>query len=77
MFFKNFAPGFINPQFSLKGQYFAARLKNPRNGSYSLVTSTVSPGFEYHDWELVSQSSLLSQCPQHQEIITALSLTSP
>jgi len=58
-----------------EGHYFGARLKNPRNGSYSLVTTTVSPGFEYQDWELAARSSLLLQYPQHQEIITAL--TSP
>ncbi len=37
--------------------------------SYSLVSCTVSPGFDFKDFELAEKDKLISQFPQHAEII--------
>ena len=37
--------------------------------SFSLVGCMVSPGFEFTDFELFTQSELLEKYPQHKEII--------
>jgi predicted cupin superfamily sugar epimerase len=39
---------------------------------YTLVGCTTAPGFEFADWELADRSTLLSQLPQHREVITRL-----
>lgn len=40
--------------------------------SYSMVGCTVSPGFDFNDFELFNTSDLLKEFPQHQPIITQL-----
>ncbi len=52
------------------GVWFGARLN--RSDGYALVGCTVSPGFEFADFELASRERLLEQFPQHQEIIESL-----
>ena len=53
-----------------RGSWFAAE---PAVGSeYSLVGCTVSPGFDFEDFEIGSRSALLAAFPQHAEIITHL-----
>lgn len=42
--------------------------------SYSLVSCSVSPGFDFEDFELFKQADLLDQFPLHQEIISKLTL---
>lgn len=42
--------------------------------SYALVSCMVSPGFEYDDFELFSRDFLLSEFPEHEEIIERLTL---
>ncbi|WP_053361414.1 cupin domain-containing protein [Bacillus sp. FJAT-27251] len=37
--------------------------------TFSLVGCMVSPGFEYQDFELFTQSELLLKYPQHKEVI--------
>lgn len=46
----------------------------PNEDSYdwSLVGCTVSPGFEFGDFELAERNHLISQFPQHKEIINFL-----
>ena len=50
-----------------KGTIFAAEVENQR--SFSLVGCTVSPGFEYEDFELMTRESLVQMYPEHHEII--------
>lgn len=50
--------------------WFAAKANNPV--VYSLVGCTVSPGFDFADFELANREVLLSEYPQHREIIEAL-----
>lgn len=40
--------------------------------SYSLVSCVVSPGFDFKDFELFTQSKLLEKFPQHTSIIKRL-----
>jgi len=59
------------PQFVVPGgSWFAASVINPDD--YSLIGCTVSPGFDFRDFELPSQNYLISQFPHHQEIISKL-----
>lgn len=39
---------------------------------FSIVSCVVSPGFDYRDFELFTQQDLLSQYPQHAQVIQAL-----
>lgn len=49
------------------GTWFAA---TPRqNSSFSLLGCTVSPGFDFADFEMASSGSLVQQFPAHGEII--------
>jgi uncharacterized protein len=47
--------------------WFAASVNN--NSSYSLVGCTVSPGFDYHDWELGDIETLIKLYSKHKSII--------
>jgi len=47
------------------GCWFAAEPK----GAYSLVGCTVSPGFDYADWEIGSRDKLLKLYPKHRRAI--------
>jgi uncharacterized protein len=61
------------PQFIVPGEsWFAAEVVN-RN-DYSLVGCTVSPGFDFGDFELASREELLKLFPQHKEIIIKLTI---
>jgi hypothetical protein len=56
------------PQFVVKGgDYFAARVVE--NGDYSLVGCTVSPGFDFTDFDMPPANDLKRQFPQHSKII--------
>jgi uncharacterized protein len=52
------------------GCWFGAMVNDP--ASYSLVGCTVSPGFEYEDFELGNREGLLASCPDHRWIIEKL-----
>jgi hypothetical protein len=41
-------------------------------GEYSLVGCTVSPGFDFADWEMPSAESLVALYPQHAELMRQL-----
>lgn len=61
------------PQFVVPGgSWFAATVINPND--YSLIGCTVSPGFDFHDFELPTRNALISMFPQHREIITRLTM---
>lgn len=55
-----------------KGFWFAA-IVNDKN-SYSLVGCTVSPGFDFEDFEMGKKLALEKQFPQHKEIIEKYSI---
>lgn len=52
------------------GHWQAVHLKP--GGQWALLGCTVSPGFEYIDFEDGNRQSLLAQFPQHKELITKL-----
>lgn len=61
------------PQFTVPSNYwFAAEVLEIN--SFAFVGCTVSPGFDFKDFELAKKKNLLSKYPEHQEIIERLSL---
>lgn len=59
-----------NPVFQViisSGTIFGAEVKT--DNSYSLLGCMVSPGFDFDDFELLERSYLLSEYPNHKEII--------
>lgn len=58
-------------QYAIPENYwFAARVNDPQ--SYALISCTVSPGFEFEDFQLAKRSQLINLFPQHKNIITQL-----
>lgn len=56
------------PQAIIKaGTWFAAALDSRK--SYCLLGCTVSPGFDYRDWELGMRDELVRMCPKHKKLI--------
>ncbi len=49
------------------GSWFAASVNDV--SSYSLVGCTVSPGFDYRDWNMTNVESLSRIYPQHRAVI--------
>jgi hypothetical protein len=59
------------PQFVVKGGiWFAATVVNEND--FSLVGCTVSPGFDFRDFEIADRSKLVINHPKHIKIITEL-----
>lgn len=52
------------------GNWFASRVLP--NGAYSLVGCTVSPGFDFADFELAAREQLSKAYPAHQKLIEEL-----
>lgn len=52
------------------GHWFASRVLGAQG--YVLTGCTVSPGFDFQDFEMAGRQALTLQFPQHKEIITAL-----
>jgi uncharacterized protein len=64
----DFAAG-ARPQWLIPAHtWFAARVQN--SSGFSLVSCTVSPGFDFKDFELAERSALLSQFPGLRKDIT-------
>lgn len=60
-----------HPQFVVEaGTWFGATVKNPND--YSLVGCTVSPGFDFRDFELAERERLTALFPDHSKVIAAL-----
>jgi predicted cupin superfamily sugar epimerase len=54
------------------GRWFGARLKSGADvHGYALMGCTVSPGFDYSDFELASAARLLKEYPRHRALIEA------
>lgn len=51
--------------------WFAAEVEDKTH--YSLIGATVSPGFEFKDFEMADKDQLTLEFPQHQKIIARLS----
>jgi uncharacterized protein len=59
------------PQLVVPGGYwFGAEVINPND--YSLVGCTVSPGFDFADFELPTRQELISLFPENEKVITRL-----
>lgn len=59
------------PQFVVpKNIWFASEVVT--GGIYSLVGCTVSPGFDFGDFELANRDQLTMEFPEHEEIIQQL-----
>ncbi len=63
---RNQLPQFVVP----KNIWFASEVLE--NGTYSLVGCTVSPGFDFEDFELAKRDQFINNFPQHEEIIQRL-----
>lgn len=58
-------------QYTVKANtWFASRVK--AGGDFSLVGCTVSPGFDFKDFEMAQRTKLLENYPQHKNEIIAL-----
>ena len=53
-----------------KGNWFAAEIENKK--SFSLFGCTVSPGFDFEDFELGNRDTLVKNFPLHKKIIKRL-----
>ena len=59
------------PQATVKaGWIFGANVNDPN--SYSLVGTTVAPGFDFADFELLGRNQLIELYPRHKNIIEKL-----
>ncbi len=59
------------PQYIVKAKdWFAAEVV--KNNAYTLVGCTVSPGFDFKDFELPKRNTLISQFPHHKALIEKL-----
>jgi len=52
------------------GSWFASSLANGEG--YALVGCTVSPGFDFEDFELAEREILIREFPQHEDLIRKL-----
>lgn len=67
---RDFAAGEV-PQFVVPaGHWFGATVVPPEG--HALVGCTVSPGFDFADFELAQRAELVAQYPAHEAIITRL-----
>lgn len=64
---KNIEAGELFQVIVRAGDYFAAEVND--KSSFGLVGCTVSPGFDFEDFELPSREDLLNAFPEHQKTI--------
>jgi len=58
-------------QYTVPANYWFASKPAP-GSSFSFVGCTVSPGFDFADFEMATEKSLLNSYPQHAEVIKEL-----
>jgi predicted cupin superfamily sugar epimerase len=51
------------------GSWFASRVET---SGFTLCACTVSPGFDFEDFELANRGQLVSEYPQHEGLISSL-----
>lgn len=56
------------------GVWFASRPATTNSSGYSLLGCTVSPGFDFADFQLAQRNDLLGLFPLHSELIRQLTL---
>ena len=56
------------------GRWFGARLARPAKDAFVLMGCTVTPGFDFADFEIAHRDALLNAFPQHTTIIKALTV---
>ena len=66
---KNVAAG-EKPQFVVKAGLWQAAV--PKGDDYALVGCTVSPGFEFADFEMPTREALIAAFPDHEALVTKL-----
>ncbi len=69
MDFEHQTPQFVVPA----NTWQALKIRKGIADSWALLGATVSPGFEYEDFEIARREDLLRQFPQHHAIINELS----
>ncbi|MFD2727120.1 cupin domain-containing protein [Hyunsoonleella rubra] len=62
------------PQFVVPAKYYFA-VEVIEADSYALAGCTVSPGFDFHDFDMPSQNVLIERFPEHMEVIAKLTRT--
>ena len=63
-------------QYTVKANTWFGSYPNPGT-SFSFVGCTVSPGFEFEDFELASRSALVAKFPKHKDEIHKLTVGLP
>jgi uncharacterized protein len=66
---KGYLPEFLVPKNTIFGSTVLEK------NSYSLVSCTVAPGFDFTDFELFKKEELLHEYPMHEEIIEKLTIS--
>ncbi len=62
--------GALPQQIVSAGAWFAAEIDNKK--AFALVGCTVAPGFDFKDFEMASQDTLLQHYPMHEPLIRSL-----
>lgn len=62
----------VVPAGSWQGARVVGATDVPADRAWSLVVCVVTPGFDYADFEIGGRDELLALCPQHAELICAL-----
>ncbi len=70
---RNFDKGDVFQHMIKADTYFCAEVED--KSSYSFVGCTVSPGFEYFDFELCRRNELINLFPKHKDLITKFTRT--
>ena len=68
---RNFLKGEVLQAVVKAGVWFASSI-TAQQQPYSLVGCTVAPGFDFADFELAKRNDLLTQFPQHHDLICSL-----
>lgn len=56
------------------GRWFGSELDPDSPHDHALVGCTVAPGFDFDDFELATRNDLIRTYPQHEKLITRLTL---
>jgi predicted cupin superfamily sugar epimerase len=65
-------PQALAPAGCWQGARLAGGIHLPADRAWSLASCVVTPGFEFEDFEMGDRETLLAACPEHGELIRAL-----